>query len=197
MAEYCTLSQVREELAKQGASATDDAAIAARIPRACAWLDRECGYTPAPGQRAFDEEAIVGEVRRGEHVLTMPDGALSVTVGKAFCQSVSAASYSSDLRTWTLLDLDALDIDRYTLTFLGAPMLRGSRRFVRLSYHGGYTVLPDEIVGAACMLSAWLYLRREAPSGTILYPDAGNVVVQGDLPSSVARLLAGHRRVRP
>jgi len=194
--DYCTLAQVREELAKQGTSAADDAAITARIPRACGWLDRECRYTPAPGKRAFDDEAVVGEIRRGEHVQTTADGALVVTVSKAHCQSVSAASWSTDLRTWTTLPLTQCDIDRYTLTFLDADTPRG-RLYVKLSYQGGYAVLPDEIVGAASMLAAWLYLRREAPSGTIIYPDAGNVVVQGDLPNSVARMLAPHRRVRP
>lgn len=197
MADYCTLAQVREELAKQGTSAADDAAITARIPRACAWLDRECRYTPAPGRRAFDDEAVVDEIRRGEHVLVASDGVLSVTVSKAMCQSVSAASFSTDLRTWTALSLAAVDFDRYTLSFLDADVPRAKRLFVKLSYRGGYAVLPDEIVGAASMLAAWLYLRREAPSGTIIYPDAGNVVVQGDLPNSVARMLAAHRRVRP
>lgn len=199
MTDYCTLAQVREELVKQGSGAADDAAITARIPRACGWLDRECRYDfqGASHRRAFDDEAIAGEIRRGQQVQMSADGVLTVTVSKGFCQSVTSAEWSSDLRTWQALSLSQLDIDGYVLSFLGANVPSTSRLFARLSYRGGFSVLPDEITQAATMLSAWLFTRREAPSGTIIYPDGGNVVVQGDLPNSFSRMVYAYRRVRP
>lgn len=195
--DYCTLEEVRTELVKQGATAVDDNAIVERIPRACAVLDRTCRHILTGNRRAFSDEAVSGEIRRGAQVVSGDDGALTVTVAKGYCQSVTSAEYSTDLKTWRALSLDQLDIDGYTLTFLDVSAPRNGRLFVRLSYQGGYAVLPDDLVHCAVRLTAFLYHKREAPFEVTAFPDVGQIVVPSAMPSDIVQNLQPYKRVRP
>ena len=195
--DYCTLEEVRTELVKQGASAVDDNAIVERIPRACAELDRLCKYPPRAGWRAFDDQLVTDEIRRGAQVKSADDGALLVTVAKGYCQSVSGAACSSDLKTWHTLPLDQLDISNYDLTFLNVFAPRSGRLFAKLSYRGGFAVLPDDLIQCAVRITAFLYHKREAPFEVTAFPDVGQIVVPSAVPSDVIQALSAFKRVTP
>jgi hypothetical protein len=195
--DYCTLEEARTELVKQGASAIDDNAIAERIPRACARVDRVCRHMLPGGRRAFDDEAITGEIRRAPQVVSADDGALVVTTSKGYCQFVTSAEYSTDLKTWTALPLDQLDIAGYVLTFLNVNAPRTGRLFTRLSYQGGYAVLPDDIILSAARMTAFMYHKREAPFEVTAFPDVGQIVVPSATPSDIVQALSPYERVRP
>lgn len=195
--DYCTLEEVRTELVKQGATAVDDNAIVERIPRACAVLDRTCRHILSGGRRAFSDESVTSEIRRGSQMASADDGALVVTVAKGYCQSVTSAEYSTDLKVWHALPLDQLDIDQYTLTFLDVDAPRNVRLFARLSYQGGYAVLPDDLVYCAVRIAAFMYHEREAPFGVIAFPEAGQVVVNGVAQGNVLKDLKPYMRVTP
>jgi hypothetical protein len=193
---YCTVEEVRTELAKLGASSVDDNAIVERIPRACALLDRACKHVLA-GRLAFTDEAIAGEIRRAPQVVSEADGALVVTVAKGYCQAVTSAEYSTDLKTWTALQLSQMDINGYVVAFLGANAPRNGRLFARLSYQGGYAVLPDDLVHSAARITAFLYHKREAPFEVTAFPDVGQIVVPSAMPSDIVQALSPYKRVRP
>lgn len=194
---YCTVEEVRTELAKQSTSSVDDNAITERIPRACAILDRACKHVLPGNQLAFADEAIAGEVRRGQQVISERDGALSVTVAKGYCQDVTSAEYSTDLKTWSALPLDQMDINGYVVTFLSVNAPRNGRLFVRLSYQGGYAVLPDDLVHCAARLTAFLYHKRESPFEVTAFPDVGQIVVPSAMPSDIVQDLKPYIRIRP
>lgn len=199
MADYCTLEEVYAELIKQGNGAADKDAIMERLPRASRLVDELCGYHFDGPRRAFDYEVVTNEIRRGEHVQINHDGDLLVSVAKGYCQSLSAAAYSTDRKTWITLDTSAVDIDRYVLTFIDPAVAaaRGTRLFVRLSYTGGYSVLPESLVHAATRYCAFLYHKREAPFEVTAFPDVGQISIPSSVPGDVAQMLTPFKRVRP
>lgn len=195
MPDYCTLAEVRDELVKQGSSAMDDSAIVARIPRATAWVNAFCRHS-------FDQETVVDERRRGDQVMLTHDGMLTVSVGKGYCQSVSAAATSADLAAWEAVDVSALDIDRYVVTFARPPALARRDRplFARINYVGGYPAAAPEMAlvkQAACRLAAFMYMKRQAPFEVTAFPDVGQISIPSAMPSDVAQVLAPLVRWRP
>lgn len=191
---YCTQDEVLREIKNQGMSAADLQAIAERIPRACALVDGYCG-------QSFGDEAVQNEVRRGDQVRIDDGGNLRVTSKKANVQSIAIASISNDMRNWTLLPLDAVDIDRYVITFVGAnlPFGRSAHLWLRMSYQGGYAAgtLPLAIVNAAVRWTSFLYHKRDAPFDITSFPSVGQVVIPSAIPPDIVQVLQPFVRVTP
>lgn len=197
---YCTVAQVREELAKDAAvSATfgvDDPAIAERIPRACELIDQFCGHSLA-------YELVVREVRRREQVAITPDGALRFTVSHARVESISALEFSTNFAVWSTVKTDAVDIvptnnAAYTVDVynVALPATRGVRMFVRVSYQAGWPATPYDIEHAASRLTAFLFMKRSAPFEAIAAQN-GAVFLPTSMPKDIADALKPYRRVTP
>jgi len=191
---YCTLEDVQREIKNQSASAADIAAINDRIPRASALIDGHCGHS-------FYNEAVSNEFRRGDQVRIDQNGNLRVTVRKGFVQSVSLASISDDMRLWRVLPLDAVDIDRYVLTFVGSGFsyLRNTPLWIRISYQGGYPdgQLPKEIENAAVRWTSYLFHKRDAPFDITAFPSVGQVSIPSAMPPDIVQVLQKFVRVIP
>lgn len=194
MAYYCTSDQVVAEIKNQAISAEDLAAISERIPRACALIDGHCGHS-------FYDEAIQNEICRGGQVQLDKWGNLRVSVKKAMVQSVALASVTADFRSWTVLPLDALDIQRHVLEFVqpGLSFRNTVPLWVRISYQGGYASdkLPKEIENAAVRWTSFLYHKRDAPFDITSFPSVGQISVPSSIPPDIVQLLSRHKRVVP
>lgn len=193
---YCDLAQVRTELVRANGSTTvDDAAITERLPRAAAVLDEFC-------QHSFDDETVTDEVRsKGGQVLLDRDGVLEITVSKANIQTLTAAAVTLDMVTWYPLDLSRCVTDTYLARFYGynGPASRSRRMIAKISYQGGYAVVPDLINYAATRITAFLFFVRTAPFEVTAYPSVGQVTIPAKIPPDVGAALAHSQfmRVRP
>lgn len=194
--DYCTLGEVRTELVKQGTSVIDDNAIVERIPRATALIDQHCKYLLPNGMRAFDDEYVTDELRFGEAVLVNSQNDLCMTVAKGACQSVQSLQYSLDMVNWQPVSGVPLT-DGYSVTVIGSGLPRFGRLFIKISYRGGYSRLPDALVYAAARWTAFLYHKREAPFETIAFPDIGQVSIPSNVPSDILDSLTNFIRRRP
>lgn len=193
---YCDLAQVRTELVRAGGSTTvDDSAITERLPRAAAVLDEFC-------QHSFDDETVTDELRsKSGQAQFDREGVLEMTASKANVQTLTAASYTLDMQTWHQLDLSRCVIDAYVLRFYGVtgPASRSRRIIAKLSYQGGYAVVPDLINYAAARIAAFLFFVRTAPFEVTAYPSVGQVSIPAKIPPDVGAALAHSQfmRVRP
>jgi len=202
MADYCTLAQARVELAKVGVATIDDAAISERILRVTALINNYCGHS-------FNDETILSELRSGDAVLLTPDGELIVSVRKGNCRSVQACSVSSDFVSWDGLDTTAMYIDQsgpvaYVAHFvqpnvgaLGGRGARGNRVYARISYVGGFSPIPDDLVGIASRWTAFLFMKRQAPFEITAFPNVGQVSIPSAIPGDIVQNLIPYKRVRP
>ena len=189
------MADVREALDKDpnaSAYAVDDGVINDLIPRASDEIDVIC-------QHSFNNEVLTNQTRRGEQVVLAGDGVLEITAPKAIVNSISAASITADMKTWAALNVTLCDIDKYILRFYNvtAPIGRGSRMIARISYDGGYSVIPDRIIQATARLTAFMFMKRRAPFETTAFPQVGQVVIPSQLPPDVLELLQRDMRTRP
>ena len=197
MADYCTLAQVRTELVKQGSAAIDDAAITERIPRVTQLVNNYC-------QHSFDNEVITNEMRTGEQAMMSPDNELIVSVKKGNCQGVTACSVSQDFVSWSSLVPSMSYVDQtgpigYIVHFVNPScgLVRGVRIYARISYAGGFAVLPDDLVGIACRWTAFLYMKRQAPFEITAFPQIGEISIPSAIPSDIIQNLNPYVRRRP
>jgi hypothetical protein len=200
MADYCTIEEVRTELAKQGVTQVDEDAIVERIPRSTGLINSYCHHS-------FDDEVVTNEFRAGSQVLMSPDGILTISASKGNVQSITSASVSQDLATWTTLDATKSWTSgdtyggKFVMNFFAptAPVNRLSPTFARISYRGGFA--PDSsdatvITGIAARWTAFLFLKREAPFDVTAFPAVGQVSVPSAMPSDLAKALVNYVRRR-
>lgn len=191
--DFCTLAEVREELIKAGTTTADDTAISNRIPRVTTLINDYCGHW-------LDDRTVTNETRRGDQVLISPYGDLQVTTQGGQIRTLTAASYSTDFKTWITLDVASADVDFYVANFVNPPInslgaditsLRRSRLYARLSYVGGYNPTPADVNYAATRWVSHLYLQRE------ITPGDGRGGGTPALPHDVTEALLPFMRRRP
>lgn len=189
MTDYCLLTEVKSYLGTD--KSTDDAVIAALIPRATAAIDTFCQrhFVARTETRCYD---AVRDVRG--RTLVLDEDLLAVTTltngdGEALASSFYVLEPANHSPKYAIrLKASSGRAWAYTGDPEQAIAVAG-----RWGFYDG-TLPPDDIRHAAVRLTAWYYHQRQAPFETTGFPDLGQVVVPSSLPADIKALLAPYQR---
>lgn len=190
MTDYATLSAVKTALGS--AETTDDSLLASLITQASRAIDRHCaGFTDSDDY--FIRETVTDDVLTG---MASADGKLYCWPRKPKVESVSALEYRFDPRdAWVSLMAAYAEVEGYAVSIWGVPGGRG-RAQVKISYVGGFTPLPDDLVNAAVLLAVRFY--KEVKSGltdSIGVAELGTLQYTKALPARVVEMLRPYKRM--
>ncbi len=185
---YCVQSDVESYLGM--ATGSGGALMAALIPRISRFFDQATNM-PLGWDSETVTEYLTGVVDR--------KGNLSVLVGKPVVNSVSAISvlYSPYAAALTV-DLTTVWLDGPRIRVMDGKLLwlRDWRLRVQVTYVGGYSPLPDDIVHAAIVLTARTFKAKDAGFSDVVGSDAlGTLIYSKIMPREIQALVNTRRRV--
>lgn len=189
MTDYTSLTSVK--LALGSNQTTDDTLLSALITQASRTIDRYCvgvvGCDNYFARETLTDVLMAGVVSR--------DGMLLCYPRKAVVESVSALAYrSSSQETWQEIDPARVEIGGYRVSAAGVDAVGMVR--VKISFIGGFSLLPDDLVNAATLLAVRFY--REVKSGlgdSIGVAELGTLTYTKALPVRVIEMLKPYKRV--
>lgn len=186
--DYTTLANVKAAL---GATTTaDDALLAVLITEASRAIDRHCAQA-VNSDNYFASQTLTDQVQRG---LVSADGYLYCWPLKPLVIGVSALAYRLNPKTnWIDIDASLVEIYGYTVkTYTGG--WRGNVP-VKITYTGGFTTLPADLVNIATLLAVRFY--REIKSGltdSIGVAELGTLQYTKALPARMVEMLKPYAR---
>lgn len=166
----------------------DDALLAELITQASRAIDRYCGGV----DNYFIKETLSNVILRG---YVSGDGVLWCWPPKPVIESVSYLAYRfSPHESWRELDPAKADIFKMSVSWNGVD---GQGRVqVNLSFTGGFSPLPDDLINAATLLSVRLY--KEVKSGlsdSIGVAELGMMQYTKAFPERMVAMLKPYKRV--
>ncbi len=189
MTDYTTLTSVK--LAIGSSQTTDDTLLSALITQASRAIDRYCTGTVV-SNNYFARETLTDILMSG---IVSKDGMLLCYPCKAVVESVSALAYrSTPQETWQEIDPSKIEIGGYRVSAAGVSAVGVVR--VKISFVGGFDLLPDDLVNAATLLAVRFY--REVKSGlgdSIGVAELGTLTYTKALPARVIEMLKPYKRV--
>ena len=196
MADYCTLSQLKQAL--RITDQVDDALLATAIDAASRWVDGWCDRSFAAAGTAITYRDFVptdtfGIVHIDDCVQVTEvrvDDDLDQTYGKTL-QAIDWAAEPVNTKTYGLtLPFTRLRSyeDGYWPVWRGQPTVRVYARY-------GWPAVPDPVRLATILQSSRLYTRNDSPLGVAGFGDMGAMRVSRFVDPDVEALLAPYRRV--
>lgn len=190
MTDYASLSTVKAALGSS--ETTDDNLLAVLITQASRAIDRYCAGVVG-SDNYFARETLMDEPLPG---VVSADGKLYCWPRKPIVESVNALAYRFDPREpWISLAAEYAEIDGYTVSIWGVPGGRGTAR-VKISFIGGFSPLPDDLVNAAVLLTVRFY--KEIKSGltdSIGVAELGTLQYTKAMPVRVVEMLRHYKRM--
>ncbi len=185
MADYTTLAAVKRALGS--VENADDALLAELITQASRAIDRYCSGM----DNYFIKETLSNVVLRGY----VSDGVLWCWPPKPVVENVSYLAYRySAHENWRELDANKAEIFGMSVSWNGVDG-RGQVQ-VNLSFTGGFSPLPDDLVNVATLLSVRFY--KEVKSGlsdSIGVAELGMLQYTKAFPERVVAMLKPYKRV--
>ncbi len=185
MTDYTTLAAVKRALGS--AESADDTLLAELITQASRAIDRYCGGA----DNYFVRETLSNVILQGY----ISDGVLRCFPPKPVIESVSYLAYRfSAHENWNELDPVKVEIFNVSVSWNGVYG-RGKVQ-VKLSFIGGFMVLPDDLINAATLLSVRFY--KEIKSGltdSIGVAELGMLQYTKAFPERVMAMLKPYKRV--
>lgn len=193
MVDYCTLAEVKAQIATRSNSTVDDSWLAEIITDVSREIDDHCqrhfyasyetryfdaAYPAVYGHKLYLDEDLVGVT-----TITNGDGTTVAASEYVLLPANETPKYAIKLKTsvstqWT-----------YTTDYEQAIAVEGT-----WGYNDG-TVPPDVVQRAAIRLAAWRYSQRDAPFNARGFPQTGMVEVPTAMPEDVERMLKSFRRL--
>lgn len=197
MGDYCTLADVKGSAELAGyidmtsEDVRRDALIAKLISRTSRFIDN---FTNTP--KGWDMETVTERLR----AIVDKEGNLLAQAGKACVSSVTSMS-----ARYSPTDQIAVDVTSI-LTADDSPVItvwdgkwlgfRGNRLVADVTYTGGYSPLPDDIVNATVVLTARLFKAKDAGFADVVGSDQmGTLIYSKVMPREVQAALNSRRRV--
>lgn len=186
MADYTTLAAVKRALGS--AENADDVLLTELITQASRTIDRYCGGS----DNYFVRETLSNVTVRG---YVSADGILCCWPPKPIVESVSYLAYRfSAHESWHELDPAKADVLKASVSWNGVS---GQGKVqVNISFIGGFSSLPDDLVNAATLLSVRFY--KEVKSGltdSIGVAELGMLQYTKALPERVQVMLKPYKRI--
>lgn len=186
MADYTTLAAVKRALGS--AENADDVLLAELITQASRTIDRYCGGS----DNYFIRETLSNVIVRG---YISADGILWCWPPKPIVESVSYLAYRySAHENWRELDPAKAEVFKASVSWHGVD--GHGRTQVNLSFTGGFSSLPDDLINAATLLSVRFY--KEIKSGltdSIGVAELGMLQYTKALPERVQVMLKPYKRI--
>lgn len=191
MTDYASLSAVKQALKNQDPA--DDALLMVLITRASRTIDRYCagrlGCDDYFVQETLTDVCLPGRIA--------PSGRLYCWPCKPIVTSLNALAYRwSPREDWTMLEPGYADINGYTIQYDGINGCGNAQ--VKISFIGGFSTLPDDLVEATILLSLRSY--KESSTGfadSIGVAELGTLTYTKALPAKLIEILKPYKRVTP
>lgn len=188
---YATLADLKQYGQIPVTATADDSTLQYALDRAQMEIDGYCGT-------GFDRQSYVYTDTLNSWVNTLGD--LSFIVSERPIYQITSVKYRDLLasKTWNVLQYSSDDV---LTPALGTPPSAGAWRgrilstligprasgqiIVKVSYTGGYAVIPDALIAIQLRLAWWIYKLREAPMGQVATMELGTMEIPLQMPKDI------------
>lgn len=189
MADYCSIQNVKDYLQISGT--TYDNLLNTLVSSASKIVDNFCEHP-----LSFNQETVTEIVR----ARVDNDGNLVAAIGKPKLVSVSALAYRTNPSNSVALDVALIEIDGFCLRHMGGNLgfVRNKPLKATVTYVGGYSPLPQDLVHATIVLAARIFKAKDAGFADVVgVAELGTLQYSKVMPREIQKALQNLKRVAP